>query len=51
MQQTISGAAHVPLLHQVESAWLLPFGHGQHTGAQSRGLEQADPVAPDFHGK
>jgi hypothetical protein len=49
-QQTVSGGAHVPALHQVDSAWLLRLGHGQQTGAQSRALEHAEPAVPDFHG-
>jgi hypothetical protein len=45
MQHTASGAAHLPALHHVASAWAFPLGHGQHTGAQSSGLEQGAPAS------
>src|SRR5580658_9969200 len=49
MQQTVSGSAHAPLLHHVDNAKTFPFGHGQHTGAQSSGSEQADPATSQTH--
>jgi hypothetical protein len=48
-QQTLSGAAHVPALHQDVSAWCAPSAHGQHVGAQSSGPVQGEPLAPVFH--
>ena len=52
MQATSPAAAQTPWLHHDASVCCcVRFGHGTQTGAQSVGLVQASPAAPDFQGK
>jgi hypothetical protein len=51
MHATASPVAQVPWSHHEASVWLPPLGHGKQTGAQSSGLVQAAPAAPDFQAR
>jgi hypothetical protein len=51
MQATSPAAAQTPWLHHDASVCCVRFGHGTQTGAQSVGLVQVSPAAPDFQGK